>query len=317
MLPTSEVPSPAVESALTIGPYHVLQALTGDGARHFVRAGTGENQAGTGGSQSGGGAHGVTGTTGGGEWFLGYDLKLLRKVWLRVVPAGTEPVPAPMRSLGRIGRLRWLTGRRSPEENWDAFEALTGRPFLELVARPQPWREVRYWLHDLATEISAAQKDGTLPELALDRIWITAEGRAKLLDFPAPGPFGKSEARNPKSEPNPASRGQTAQGFLAQVATAALTGTGAASGKAAGEVAAPLPLHARAFLRSLSQMAGADAVTAALKPLLSRVAAVSRLRRAALVGGCVVFPLLACGCGMFGLTFVQEIARQVPGADGA
>jgi hypothetical protein len=280
VLPTSELPLPAVESAITIGPYHVLQALTG---------------------------------AGGVKWFLGYDLKLLRKVWLREVPLGTEPVPAPLRSLGRIGRLRWLTGKRSPEENWDAFEAPTGRPFLELVTSPQPWREVRYWLHDLATEISAADKNGTLPELALDRIWITAEGRAKLLDFPVPGPAGKSETRNPKPEASAAFQSQTAQGFLAQVASAALAGTGAANGEAPGDVAAPLPLHARAFLRSLSQMTGADAVIAALKPLLNRVAAVSRLRRAALVGGCIVFPLLACGFGVFGLTFVQEISRRNPG----
>ena len=161
MLPISELPLPAVESALTIGPYHVLQALTGGGARHSVHAGAGV----------------LRRPTGGGEWYLAYDLKLLRKVWLRVVAPGTEPVAAPLRSLGRIGRLRWLTGKRSAEENWDAFEAPTGRPVLELVTSPQPWREVRYWLHDVATEISAAEKDGTLPELALDRIWITAEGR--------------------------------------------------------------------------------------------------------------------------------------------
>ena len=78
-------------------------------------------------------------------------------------------------------------------------------------------------------------------------------------------------------------------------------------------MAVPLPLHARAFLKSLSQMAGADAVVAALKPLLSRVAAVSRLRRAALVGGCIVFPVLACAVGLFSLTFLQEITRRNPG----
>jgi hypothetical protein len=279
VLPTSELPPPAVESAITIGPYHVLQALT---------------------------------EAGGVNWFLAYDLKLLRKVWLREVPPGTEPVPAPLRSLGRIGRLRWLTGKRSPEANWDAFEAPTGRPFLELATSPQPWRQVRYWLHDLATEISTAQKDGTPPQLALDRIWITAEGRAKLLDFPGPGLGGKPETRNPKAEPNLLPPTQAAQGFLAEVATAALEGTG---GAAAGNVALPLPLplHARAFLKSLSQMAGADAAVAALKPLLNRVAAVSRLRRAALVGGCMVFPLLACGFGVFGLTFLQEISRRNPG----
>ena len=269
VLPTSELPSPAVESALTIGPYHVLQALT---------------------------------ESGGVKWFLAYDLKLLRKVWLREVPAGTEPVPAALRSLGRIGRLRWLTGKRSPQENWDAFEAPTGRPFLELVTSPQSWREVRYWLHDLATEISAAEKDGTLPELALDRIWITAEGRAKLLDFPVPG-----------LAPCNASTLQHFNVFLNAVAAAALTGSPAGAGQPAGDVPVPLPMHARAFLKSLSKMAGVDAAIAALKPLLSRVAAVSRLRRAALVVGCMAFPVLASGFGMFGLTFLQEITRRNPG----
>jgi len=280
VLAASEAPPPAVESAITIGPYHVLQALT---------------------------------EAAGETWFLGYDLKLLRKVWIRVVAPGTQPVPVAWRSLGRIGRLRWLTGKRSPEENWDAFEALNGQPFPELISKPQPWREVRYWLHDLAMEISAAEKDGTLPELAFDRVWINGDGRAKLLDFPAPGLDGKSEIRNPKAESNLPPRTHTAPGFLAEVAAAALGRTGGASAKAVGDVTVPLPLHARAFLRSLSQMAGADAVAAALKPLLNRAAAVSRLRRAALVGGCVVFPLLACVSGFFILGFLQDLTLKTPG----
>ena len=312
-LPASETPPPSLESAITIGPYHVLQALGEGGALHSVRAVNGENQTELGGIRDFGGAHGVTRPTAAGEWYLAYDLKLLRKVWIRVVPQGTEPVPVQLRSLGRVGRLRWLTSKRSPEENWDAFEALTGRPFLELIGSPQPWRELRYWLHDLATEISAAEKDGTLPELALDRVWITGEGQAKLLDFPAPGPGWEPESRNSKAESNLLPPTQTAQGFLAEVAAAALAGTGAASAKTASEVAVPLPLHARAFLKSLSQMAGADAVAAALKPLLSRVAVVSRLRRAALVGGCIVFPVVACGGGYFALTFLQELTRKNPG----
>jgi hypothetical protein len=280
VLAASDAPPPSVESAITIGPYHVLQALT---------------------------------ESAGEKWFLAYDLKLLRKVWIRAVSPGTEPVPVRWRTLGRVGRLRWLTGKRSPEENWDAFEALTGRPLPELIGNPQPWREVCYWLHDLAEEISAAKKDGTLPELALDRVWITGDGRAKLLDFPAPGAGAKPEVRTPKEESKLPPPVQTAQGFLAEVAAAALEGTGAASGKAPGDVAVPLPLHARAFLKGLSQMAGVEAVAAALKPLLSRVAVVSRLRRAALVGGCIVFPVVACGGGYFALTFLQELTRKNPG----
>ncbi len=368
VLAASEVPPTAIESAITIGPYHVLRALTDGGARHSVRAVTAENKTELDGSRGSNGAHGVTRPTSDDEWFLAYDLKLLRKVWIRVVPPGAQPVPVAWRSLGRVGRLRWLTGKRSPEENWDAFEALNGQPFLELIGEPQPWQEVRYWLHDLAAEISAAEKDDTLPALALDRVWITGEGRAKLLDFPAPGPGGKFETRNPRAELNRLPPSQTAPGFLAEVAAVALAGTGGASAKAAGDVAVPLPLHARAFLKSLSQMAGdatgvrpssgaatfatsgvsglssvpggprlaapedgrtpprahaegqasgaragADAVVAALKPLLNRVAVVSRLRRAALVGGCLVIPVLACGGGFFTLRFLHDITQQYPG----
>jgi hypothetical protein len=276
VLPASELPPPAVESAITIGPYHVLQTLT---------------------------------ESAGEKWFLAYDLRLLRKVWLRMAPAGALPVPVELRNLGRIGRLRWLTGKRSPKEDWDAFEALDGRPFLEASTVLRPWSEVRYWLYDVATEISAAEKDGTLPELALDRVWITGDDRAKLLDFPAPGLGGKSETRNP----NPGPKTPTTQGFLAEVVAAALEGTRAASVKAVGEVAVPLPLHARAFLRSLSQMVDAEAIAAALKPLLSRVAAVTRLRRAALVAGCMLFPLVSSVGGLFGLTFLQEVNRRNPG----
>src|SRR5262249_30893653 len=158
------------------------------------------------------------------KWVLAYDLKLLRKVWIRVVPPGTQPVPVRWRSLGRVGRLRWLTGKRSPDENWDAFEALTGRPFLDLISTPQVWGEVRFWLHDLAVEIHAAEKDGTLPELGLDRVWLTGEGRIKLLDFPTPGFAGQTASPGPQADLVPDSRTQNAPSFLAQVAAAAMAG---------------------------------------------------------------------------------------------
>ena len=279
LLAASEVPPASVESAATIGPYHVLQALDGSSD---------------------------------GKWFLAYDLKLLRKVWLRTLPAGAPPLPAPLRGLGRVGRLRWLKGLRSPEENWDAFEGLNGQPFLDLVRSPQSWRDVRYWLHDLATEISAAEKDGSLPALALDRVWITAEGRAKLLDFPAPGLREKSENGVPKSGTSPETAIRIPQQFLDDLASAALTGS-AAPARTAGQVAVPLPLHARTFLKGLSQLASADAVVTALKPLLNRAASVSRLRRTALVAGCIAFPAIASIGGFFALSFLQDLDRRYPG----
>jgi len=60
-------------------------------------------------------------------------------------------------------------------------------------------------------------------------------------------------------------------------------------------------------------MADPDAMAAALKPLLSRVAAVSRRRRAALVAGCIVFPLMTCGGGFFAVRIMQDLTRNNPG----
>ena len=45
------------------------------------------------------------------------------------------------------------------------------------VSGPQEWSRVRYWLLDLAEEVQAATKVGSLPAaLSLDRVWIMANG---------------------------------------------------------------------------------------------------------------------------------------------
>jgi hypothetical protein len=72
-------------------------------------------------------------------------------------------------------------------------------------------------------------------------------------------------------------------------------------------------MHARNFLDSLPQLLNPDAVVVALRPLLQRVAEVSRLRRAGIVAGCLGFPLLACFGMMFGMTFMEEWNRKNPG----
>ncbi len=73
---------------------------------------------------------------------------------------------------------------------------------------------------------------------------------------------------------------------------AALEGRGDVAAGTAGEPAVPLPLHARNLLTNLPQFSNADAVAGAIKPLLKRVASVSRLRRAAVVAACLAFPVL-------------------------
>jgi hypothetical protein len=284
-LPPVPEAAPATDATATVGPYHVLETLQ----------------------------HGPSG-----EWLLGYDPRLLRKVWVHRLPPGAAPVAPSLRNLGRPGRLRWIAGRRTTEETWDAFEGVTGKPLLPLASKPQPWGQVRFWLLDLARELQAAEKDGTLPPvLDLDRVWITADGRAKLLDFPAPGldlHWRTQGADTPADAPPIIGRRLSSQEFLSQVAGAALEG----KSSGAAEVPAlpprrPLPLAAREFLVKLRTFPGMEALLAALQPLMLQVAAVSRLRRAGLIAGCAVFPLLA-GLGMlFSTALMRKWERQQPG----
>ena len=180
------------------------------------------------------------------------------------------PVAARLAEHRPGGPPAWLTGRRPPEENWDAFEGVGGEPLLRLIENRQPWSQVRFWLYDLAREISAAEKDGTLPTvLTLDRIWITGDGRAKLLDFPAPGlaqPLLDQAALHGRGVPPLLETGRT-QRFLGEVAVAALEGRADAAAKTAVDAAVPLPLHARNFLKNLPQLSPVDAVAAAIQPL--------------------------------------------------
>ena len=261
VLAVSEEAAKVTEALPSVGPYHVLETLE---------------------------------KTDVGEWLLAYDGRLLRKVWVHVVPAGTPPVGAQGRAIGRIGRLRWITGRRSEEENWDAFEGVTGKPLVNLLDKPQPWSLVRYWLLDLATEMAAAEEDGTVPAvLDLDRVWITGDGRAKLFDFRAPAAV--ASAGSPPLN---------ATGFLNLVVCAALGG---------GEnLGVPLPVHARKFVEVLSTLPTAETVLGALKPLLRKLAVVTRARRAVLVAGCLAVPVLMASFSAVSMRIVDRWQRRQP-----
>jgi len=251
----AETPTPTAQSTgdAKIGPYHVLEEL-----------------------QAGQAA----------EWLLGYDARLLRKVWIRRLSADAAETPAALRSLTRAGRLRWLGGRRGADENWDAFEAPTGQALWQLLERPQPWKKVRFWLMDLADELSSALKDGALPDvLALDRVWITADGRAKLLDFPAPGvPTAAAAVTSvDKMDVTPVRQ------FLYQVAGACLEGKQTNS---AAPIQRPLPVHARTFLEGLPHIQRPEVAVAQLQLLATLPVEVTRARRGAVLLLCLSLPLI-------------------------
>jgi uncharacterized RDD family membrane protein YckC len=224
---------------------------------------------------------------------LGYDDRLQRHVWIRSPAPDESPVDGVRRDLARPARLRWLAGRRAAAETWDAFEAPAGEPLLETARSGRPWRVVRGWIHDLAAELAAGLGDGSLPDLALDRVWITQDGQARLLDWPAPS------IRPGESSPRAAIAPDldSAQRFVADVADFALQGR-ASGGDGEGRDSrladraprgdrrtAPhitLPLGARATLDRLGQggFDSAEAMALAGGHLAEGPAEVTRRRRA-------------------------------------
>lgn len=267
-----------IEAQPTVGPYHLLESL-GAGAEA--------------------------------EWFMGYDLRLLRRVLIRRVSAGTPELPPGVRQLARVGRLRWLSGRRGVEESWDAFEGASGQALLPLIQEAQSWGSVRFWLHDLAEELARAEQDQTVPPvLELDRVWITADGRAKLLDFPAPGTEACTLAKpsDPKLPPSAEVQGAV---FLNAVATQSLNGMDPAR-PPQHAIAARLPLHAWRCLERLATAKDVRSMVSVLRPLLRRSVEVTRLRRAVVVLGCIGFPILASIGFVFGLSVMESWQRESP-----
>jgi hypothetical protein len=241
---------------------------------------------------------------------VGFDTRLLRKVWIRKLPAGAPPLAPSLRNLARIGRLRWLNGKRSAEECWDAYEAAPGRPLLELARQPQSWNRVRFWLLDLAEEMNTALKDQTLPAiLQLDRVWITADGRAKLLDFPAP------EIGLVKRAP-PIIRESTPHGFLYQAALAALAGRPeTAADEQPSSVEVPLPFHARELLAEMHGGLSPGQLSDRIKLLLDRLAFVSRGRRLGLMAACAAVPLLSIVMIFLGIVLAQIMLSRLRDAN--
>ncbi|HEU4926912.1 MAG TPA: protein kinase [Vicinamibacterales bacterium] len=133
--------------------------------------------------------HTTVGETGAGRLFVGIDPILRRHVWIHEVPPGTPPVEAGRRDTSRPGRLYWLAGRRLATENWDAFEAPRGEPFL--TAPPaSDWRQVHGALSSLATELDASAHEDGDTRRSLAHVWRRSDGQLVLLDFPWPALVG-------------------------------------------------------------------------------------------------------------------------------
>jgi eukaryotic-like serine/threonine-protein kinase len=204
--------------------------------------------------------HTMAGETGGGRLFVGVDPILRRHVWIHEVAPGTPPISATRRDVSRSGRLYWLAGRRSSTENWDAFEAPRGEPFL--TAPPtSDWRDLHRALSSLAIELDASAREDGDTGISLAHVWKRADGQLALLDFPWPALAGPDAYQT-----------LTPIELLAAVSTRAFAPP--------AEPAAPL--SATALLHRLAS--GSPAALADVKAELLRLASIpsrpSRVRRA-------------------------------------
>jgi hypothetical protein len=110
---------------------------------------------------------------------LARDETLRRNVWLHQPGSGATAAPE-RRRLARSARLRWIAGVE--EEGWDAYEAVDGAP-ITILGGPQPWDRVRGWLRTTLQELVAGDTDGVPIRLvAAEQIWLTPDGRLKLVD---------------------------------------------------------------------------------------------------------------------------------------
>ena len=168
--PALEAP-PAIGELSQIGPYHVLAEL---------------------------------GRSDDAAVLLGYDARLLRKVWLRRVSPATPPV-ATRFALSRPVRdaSAGSTANEPPMIPGMLTKPRPGQPLLNLISTKLDWERIRFWLLDLAEELKAADKDGSLPAvLSLDRHLDRCRWPCKALGFsrlPGANSAGAVEPQRPSS----------------------------------------------------------------------------------------------------------------------
>ena len=214
---------------------------------------------------------------------LAYDEVLRRRVWIDVKPAGSPAVLPSRRDLARPGRLRWLTGRRTPSEAWDAYDAPEGLAFRAIPPDRRSWSAFRFWLFDLVRELDAVVGEQSDAVLNIDHVWITQTGRAMLLDFRCPGVPAQTPA------PSRQTAGQ-ADAFIRTFAASASTGD-----------ASTLPAHAHALLHKIERrlFPGLTAMAAALHSVLGKQVVLTRQRRAVHIALCAATPAGALLVGLW------------------
>ena len=241
---------------------------------------------------------------------LGYDERLRRTVWLRFPAADSDAIPPARRTLRRSARPRWLAGQRTRGLAWDAYEQVPGQPFDTLLTQAQSWRTVRGWLCDLAEEVHAGFRDGSLPVIEFDRVWIGDDGRARLLDWPVRSDRADSAGLAP---PRHTVDLPQAERFLYRVAVSALEGH--ILPDTHSHVRMPrvsLPISATDCLTKLGtqRFGSSEEMLTALTSAARGPAAVSRTKRAAHLSLCAIPTILMLVLGLLSVYPLFTLPRK-------
>jgi hypothetical protein len=157
---------------------------------------------------------------------------------------------------------------------------------LTIAPVQRSWSAARFWLFDVVRELEASVADPGGLDLDVERVWITEDGRAILLDFRCPG-LPARKVTTVASPLRPETTDRTFA-FVGRLATVALGNAG------------QLPLHAHALLRQLEQgrLPNLKAIAGALQETLGRRAVLSRARRGVHLALCAALPVSAVLAGV-------------------
>ena len=243
---------------------------------------------------------------------LGYDERLRRSVWLRFPAVDSDAIPAVRRSLRRPARPRWLAGQRTRGLAWDAYEQVPGQPFATLLTQMQSWGTVRGWLCDLAGEVHAGLRDGSLSVIEFDRVWIGDDGRARLLDWPVPSDRPDSAG---SGSPGHTVDLPQAERFLCRVAVSALEGHVLPDTHPHVRMPrVPLPLSATDCLARLGtqRFGSSEEMLTAVTSAARGPAAVPRTKRAAHLSLCAIPTILMLVLGLLASVYQLNVASTHP-----
>ena len=115
------------------------------------------------------------------------DTVLDRRVWILMRSAKDAELSERRRDLSRPTRQRWLASGTQDDSTWDAFSAPAGKSLCDVAHAEEfgiSWRNARPIIDQLATELSIALEEQTLPDkLSLSQVYVTGNASVCLADW--------------------------------------------------------------------------------------------------------------------------------------